>query len=86
MELNLVLLSPLSFSPFKPTLTEEEISDLHDRKARKIEGLKETMRDLMANASKSLPGLPPEERIVMEAFLFNYSWENAPRVAPPDRA
>src|SRR5271165_2119740 len=76
VEVNTVLVSPLSFTPFKPTLTEEELTAIHDRKARKTEALKEMMRGLMASAGRSLTGLPPEERIVMEAFLFNYRWEN----------
>ena len=74
-ELNLVNQSPLNFSPFKQTISEEELATLHKRKTHKIEGLKESMRGLMLNASKSLPGLPANEHIVMEAFLFNYRWE-----------
>ena len=77
VELNLVLLSPLNLSPFKPSLSESEIVTIHDRKVRKVEGLKEAMRGLMVTAGKSLPGLPPDERIVIEAFLFNYRWENS---------
>lgn len=77
MELNLVLLSPLNLSPFKQTITDSEIAALHDRKAHKMGDLKESMRGLMLNASKSLPGLPNNERIVMEAFLFNYRWETS---------
>jgi hypothetical protein len=42
-----------------------------------VEALKESMRGLMLSASKTLPGLPPTERIAMEAFLFNYAWENS---------
>jgi hypothetical protein len=72
--LNLVLLPALRVSPFNPD-SGREITELHARKTRKIEDLKATMRDLMTGATKSLPGLPPQERIVMEAFLFNYSWE-----------
>jgi len=77
VEMNLVLVSPLTFSPFKPTLSDKELLDLHERKAKKVDGLKVMMRELMTSASKSLPGLPPQERIVMEAFLFNYRWENS---------
>jgi hypothetical protein len=35
------------------------------------------MRDLMVNACQKLPGLPSGERIVMEAFLVNFKWEQA---------
>lgn len=74
VQMNLVLLPALRVSPFNPD-SGKEITALHDHKARKVEDLKATMRDLMTGASKSLPGLPPQERIVMEAFLFDYSWE-----------
>jgi hypothetical protein len=75
VELNLLYVSPLS--PFKPTVTEKEVAELHDRKAKKMEALKATMRELMTGASKTLTGLPPDQRIVMEAFLFNYKWEQS---------
>ena len=77
VEVNLVLVSPLNLSPFKQSITEAEIATMRERKARKVELLRESMRALMLSASKSLPGLPNNERIVMEAFLFNYRWENA---------
>ncbi|MDE3198055.1 MAG: hypothetical protein KGN84_17030 [Acidobacteriota bacterium] len=75
VELNLVYVSPLNLSPFKPTISEKELTELHDRKSRKVEVLKAAMRDLMTGASKTLTGLPPDQRIVMEAFFFNYRWE-----------
>ncbi len=76
VQMNLVLLPALRISPFNPN-SGKEIVELHDHKARKIETLKATMRELMTGASKSLPGLPLQERIVMEAFLFDYSWEQS---------
>lgn len=77
VHLDLVVTSPLFPSPFKPAPTEKDLAELHDRKARKVEALKETMRGLMANGCKLLPALPPDERIVMEAFLFNHNWEQS---------
>jgi hypothetical protein len=77
VELNLVVVSPLFMSPFKPDVTEKDVAAMHDRKAKKAVVLKDAMRGLMLNASRSLPGLPPNERIIMEAFLFSYNWENA---------
>jgi len=75
-ELDLVLGSTLYQSPFKPSITEKEKNTMRDKKAQKLEALKDTMRGLMTGASDSLPGLPAEERLVMEAFLFHYAWEN----------
>lgn len=77
VEMNLVLVSPLNLSPFKPSIAESEIVAMHDRKVKKVEGLKELMRGQMFGASRILTGLPANEHIVMEAFLFNYRWENS---------
>ena len=75
VELNLVMVSPLNLSPFKPGISEDEINLMEKRKLAKVETLKDAMRSLMVGAGKTLTGLPPEEHIVMEAFLFNYRWE-----------
>ena len=75
--IDLVTASPLNLSPFKQTISDKEIAELHDRKARKVVALKGAMRDLMASACKTLPALPDDEHIVMEAFLFNYNWEQS---------
>ncbi len=77
VEMNLILVSPLISSPFKAALSEAELAAMHDRKLRKVEALKEMIRGLMIGASKTLTGLPNNEHIVMEAFLFNYRWETA---------
>ncbi len=77
VEMNLVLVSPLISSPFKPALADAELTALHDRKIRKVENLKDMMRGLMVGAGKTLTGMPNNERVVMEAFLFNYRWENS---------
>jgi len=76
VEMNLVLVSPLNLSPFKPSISEAEIVGMQKRKLAKVENLKDAMRGLMVGASKTLTGLPANEHIVMEAFLFNYRWEN----------
>jgi hypothetical protein len=75
-ELNLVFGSSLAGTPFSPKVTDLEITTMHERKARKVEDLKETMRGLAASACKTLNGMPPEENVVVEAFLFSYRWEN----------
>jgi hypothetical protein len=77
VHIDLVLTSPLNLSPFKPAPTEKDLNELHDRKARKVVAFRETMRGLMTNGVRLLPALPPDERIVMEAFLFNHNWEQS---------
>lgn len=63
-------------SPFRPAITSEEKSQLHERKLKKLEALKDQMRKQMLSAGASLNGLPGNEKIAMEAFLWNYNWEN----------
>jgi hypothetical protein len=77
VEVDLINTGSLFISPFKPTATKEEIAATHERKLKKIDPLKETMRDLLLNASGTLEGLPPNERVAMEAILFNFSWEDS---------
>ena len=67
----------LAMTPFKPTMTPEELESLRERKLKKLVVMKETMRTLMMNASGTLEGLPPNERVAMEAILITFSWENS---------
>ncbi len=74
VEAQLVVVMPPN--PFKQTISPEEIASIRDRKAKKLPMLKEAMRNLMANASTTLEGLPGDEHIALEAILWSYSWEN----------
>jgi hypothetical protein len=56
-------------------MSREEIATLRDRKFRKVLILKDTMRRTMANAA-ALPGLAPDDRVAVEAFLIYDYWEN----------
>ncbi len=76
-ELDLINAGPLSPNPFKPKMTPQEISSVHDRKMKNVTALRETMRTLMVNASETLEGMPSGERVSLEAILFYYSWENS---------
>ena len=77
VEMNLVSLSPLAFTPFSQTMSKQEVTALHDRKVKKLAVLRDVMHDLMLNAGGTLTAVPAGEHITMEAFLFNYRWENA---------
>jgi hypothetical protein len=75
--IELDLINPgLAISPFRPAMTPEELESMRDRKLKKLVAMKETMRTLMMNASGTLAGLPPNERVAMEAILITFSWEN----------
>jgi hypothetical protein len=73
--MNLVTLPPLAFSPFSQTTSPQELTALHDRKVKKLAALRDAMHDLMLTAGGALTTLAGDERVTMEAFLFNYRWE-----------
>jgi hypothetical protein len=75
VEMNLVTLPPLAFSPFSQTASPQELAALHDRKVKKLAALRDAMHDLMLTAGSTLTTLAGDERVTMEAFLFNYRWE-----------
>ena len=74
-ELDLVNTGALTMSPFKPTVSKEELAGFHERKVKKLAELKDAMRTMLVNASGILEGLPPNERVAMEAILYSHSWE-----------
>jgi hypothetical protein len=74
-ELDLVNTGALTMSPFKPTVSKEELASIHERKLKKLVELKDAMRTMLVNASGILEGLPPNERVAMEAILYSHSWE-----------
>jgi hypothetical protein len=77
VELDLINAGPLNLSPFKPTISKEEVATTRERKLKKLAMLKDSMRSLMVAASGTLEGLPANERVGMESILFNYSWEDS---------
>lgn len=75
-EINLVNSSAFNPNPFRPTVTQQQIAQVHDRKVKKLAELKETMRSALEDASATLEGVPANETIAMEVKLFSFSWEN----------
>jgi hypothetical protein len=75
VELQLVNVQPAN--PFRARMSEQEIESIRERKVKKIPVMKEAMRNLMVDAVTTLEGLPPNERVAMEAILWNFSWENS---------
>jgi hypothetical protein len=75
VEMNLVTLPPLTFSPFSHAPSPQELTALRDRKVKKLAALRDAMHDLMLMAGSTLTTLGGDERVTMEAFLFNYRWE-----------
>ena len=83
-EVDLVVAGGMAFTltPFKPTATPEELAAFRDRKMKRLPEFKDAMRGLMTNASSTLEGMPANEKIVMEATLFSFSWEKNAKEMP----
>jgi hypothetical protein len=75
-ELNLVNSAAFNPNPFRPTVTAQQIAQVHERKVKKLVELKETMRSILEDASATLEGVPSNEKIALEVKLFSFSWEN----------
>ncbi len=73
-EVNLV--TGPAITPFRPSLSKEDIARLHAKKQQRLPLLRQVMRDLLLDAAGSLDAVPPEEQIVLAVTLFYYSWED----------
>jgi len=80
-ELALVNLTPIT--PFHASISQEEKRSAHDRKVKNLVALKVAMREMIAHAAAALTAMPGNEQITVEAFLFNFNWED--RAGLPDR-
>jgi hypothetical protein len=77
VELDLINTGQLTPNPFKKTITPQEIATTRERKLKKLAILRENMRSLILNAGGTLEGLPPNERVAMEAVLLYNPWEDS---------
>ena len=76
-EVNLINSGTFSPNPFRPTISPQQITLVHDRKVKKLAELKDMMRTLIMDTSSTLEGMPGNEKVAMETILFSYSWENS---------
>lgn len=74
-EINLVASAPIS--PFKQTITKEEIARLHAKKLERLPWMRDRLREMLLAAAASLDEVPPGEQIVLAISLFAFSWEDS---------
>ena len=74
-EVNLVA-SP-GITPFHLSFTKPEIDRHRTRKLERIPQLKSALLEALAASAASLDTVPPDEQIVIVAFLTRYPWEDA---------
>jgi len=80
-EVNLVLTPGIS--PFRPTISKEDIARIRAAKVKRVPELKTMMREMLLTSAGSLDRLPPDEQLVLGVSLFYNSWEETtgmPRV------
>ncbi|MGB9605570.1 MAG: hypothetical protein ACP5U2_09645 [Bryobacteraceae bacterium] len=73
-EVNLV--SSPAVTPFRPTLSKEEIARLNAKKQQRLALLRQMMREMLLDAAGSLEAMPAGEQVVLAVSLFYYSWED----------
>ncbi|MBK9168520.1 MAG: hypothetical protein IPM24_13770 [Bryobacterales bacterium] len=73
-EVNLIMGPTLS--PFRQTISPEDIVRLHERKIERLPHLRRTMREMLLSAAASLDDVPATERIVLGVRLLYLPYEN----------
>ena len=64
-----------SLSPFKPSVTKEEIARHREKKEARLPALRTKMVTVVANMSSLLETLPKTEEYVLAVTLLRYPWE-----------
>lgn len=70
------LLPGPGISPFRPTISREEVARVREQKLKRLPQIRELMRELLVSAAQSLDRLPPGEQIVLGVMLYSHSWED----------
>jgi hypothetical protein len=66
-----------SLSPFKQTITKEEIARHRDKKEVRLPILRNRMYSIVASMSSYLEMMPDNEEFVLAVTLLRYPWEEA---------
>lgn len=73
-EVNLV--QTPGISPFRPTLSKDDVRRVRAAKLKRLPEIKNLMREMMLNSASSMDRVPMNERLVLGLFLFYNSWED----------
>jgi hypothetical protein len=74
-EVNLV--QTPGISPFRPTISKEDIARIKAAKVKRLPELKTMMREMMLTSAGSLDRLPLDQQMVLGVSLFYNSWEQS---------
>jgi hypothetical protein len=64
-------------TPFRPSISAEEIAKVRERKLAQLPLLRRAMRDMLIASAVALDILPADQQIVVAVTLFHYSWEDS---------
>ena len=73
-EVNLVN-SPV-ISPFRQTISKEDVARVRVKKLQRLPLLKQAMQRMMKTMADGLGNMPDNEQVVLGVSLFYYSWED----------
>jgi hypothetical protein len=62
--------------PFAPRPSKADLDRLRQKRLDRLPVLKNAMQDLLIRSAELLPGLPPEERVVLGTTIFRRSAED----------
>jgi hypothetical protein len=62
-------------SPFHPTISADEVTRTHDKKAERMATLRTTMRTMLMDSARSLDAVPGDEQVAVAISLFYWNWE-----------
>ena len=74
-EVNLV--QTPGISPFRPSLSKEEVAHVHAAKLKRLPELRRLMREALLSTASSMDRLAAEERVALGVALFYNGWEDA---------
>lgn len=66
-----------TLSPFKQTITKEEIAHHRERKEARLPVLRNRLYEIVGQMASYLETLPPNEEFVLAVTLLRYPWEDA---------
>lgn len=73
-QVDLILTPPIT--PFRQSISKEDIAKIHNRKLVRLELFKAQMRQMLAASAAALEGMPANETVVLAISLFHFKWEN----------
>lgn len=73
-EVNLLLLPGIS--PFRPTVSREEVVRIRAAKLKRLPELRQLMQQMLLDSAGALDRVPENEQLVLGISLFSQSWED----------